>query len=842
MNWEAFNDKLSAFGDGVGRRLKELFGSHTERQVKGLTPLVAEISALEGWAQGLTPEQFKAQTAEWKAAVADGRTSLEEVLPRAFALVREASVRTLGLRHFDVQMVGGIVLHRGNIAEMMTGEGKTLVATLPLYLNALAGKPVYLVTVNDYLARRDCAWMKPIYDFLGVASGSIQSNMQAAERKPLYQNDIVYGTNSEFGFDYLRDNMKLRVEDQVQRHLTFAIVDEVDSILIDEARTPLIISGPAEESSSKYMIADRVARRLKKDKHFEVKEKERQVSLLEVGIEAAESLVGVDSFYSPGNEDWPHFLENALRAHHLYFKDKEYVVEEQEITIVDEFTGRKMHGRRWSDGLHQAIETKEGIPPRQENQTLATITYQNYFRLFKKLAGMTGTALTEASEFYKIYRLDVIQIPTNLPVARADHNDVVYRTEPEKWHAIVEEITQVHERGQPLLIGTTSVEKSEHLSKLLKEHSIPHEVLNAKNHEREANIVALAGARGAVTVATNMAGRGTDIKLGGNFEWRLRRALEEAKLREGDLEHLAQIDEVRKRVRAECDQDQAEVLSLGGLYVLGTERHEARRIDNQLRGRSGRQGDAGTSRFFLSLEDDLMRRFYRDWVKNAMKSLGMTEGQQIESRMVSRAIEKAQKKVEDYNFEIRKSLLEYDEVMDKQRKTIYGVRQEVLESVGLSEKVRLWIASSIQRAAAIHGGDPEGFKGWIQRTFGFEASEAAVTSALTGGKENEPDLEPINALVLAQYEAREAEVGEPTMRRVEQYLLLNAIDSKWKDHLHALDSLKTGIGLRSYGQLDPKNEYKREGFQLFENLMGAVEDEVASLVLRIRVEKPQTTA
>jgi preprotein translocase subunit SecA len=842
MNWEEFNDKLSAFGDSVGLRLKGLFGSHTERQVKGLAPLVAEISELEAWAKGLLPEQFHAQTAEWKAAVADGRTTLEELIPRAFALVREASVRTLGLRHFDVQMVGGIVLHRGNIAEMMTGEGKTLVATLPLYLNALAGKPVYLVTVNDYLARRDCAWMKPIYDFLGVTSGAIQSNMQAAERKPLYQNDIVYGTNSEFGFDYLRDNMKLRVEDQVQRHLTYAIVDEVDSILIDEARTPLIISGPAEESSSKYMIADRVARRLKKDKHFEVKEKERQVSLLEVGIEAAESLVGVDSFYSPGNEDWPHFLENALRAHHLYFKDKEYVVEEQEITIVDEFTGRKMHGRRWSDGLHQAIETKEGIPPRQENQTLATITYQNYFRLFKKLAGMTGTALTEASEFYKIYRLDVIQIPTNLPVARADHNDVVYRTEPEKWKAIVDEIADTHGRGQPLLIGTTSVEKSELLSGMLKAQKITHEVLNAKNHEREANIVALAGARGAVTVATNMAGRGTDIKLGGNFEWRLRRALEEAKLREGDVEHLAQIDEIRSRVRAECDKDQAQVLALGGLYVLGTERHEARRIDNQLRGRSGRQGDAGTSRFFLSLEDDLMRRFYRDWVKNAMKSLGMTEGQQIESRMVSRAIEKAQKKVEDYNFEIRKSLLEYDEVMDKQRKTIYGVRQEVLESIGLSEKIKTWIGTSTQRAAAAHTGDAAGFQGWCHRTFGFEPTQEALKTATDAAGKEGPDIEPVLGEILAQYDAREADVGAETMRKVEQYLLLNAIDSKWKDHLHALDSLKTGIGLRGYGQLDPKNEYKREGFKLFESLMAAVEDEVASLVLRIRVEKPQTTA
>jgi preprotein translocase subunit SecA len=859
MDWDTISDKLTSVGDTTGRWLKKAFGSHTEREVRNLAPLVKEINELESWAQGLSAEQFKAQTAEWKAHLAEGERSHEEmeaelrkILPRAFAMTREASVRTLGLRHFDVQLVGGIILHDGKIAEMMTGEGKTLVATLPFYLNALAGRPVYLVTVNDYLARRDCAWMKPIYDYLGVSSGSIQSSMHALERKPIYACDIVYGTNNEFGFDYLRDNMKVRVEEQVQKHLAYAIIDEVDSILIDEARTPLIISGPAEESSDKYKIADKVARTLVKDEHFEVKEKERTASLLEAGIEAAERIVGVDSFYTPGNEEWPHFIENALRAHNLYKLDDQYVVEEGEVVIVDEFTGRKMSGRRWSDGLHQAVETKEGLTIRRENQTLATITFQNYFRLFSKLAGMTGTALTEASEFFKIYRLDVIQVPTNLPLARVDNMDVVYRTEQEKWTAISDEIELVHKGrpegaldeedkqlpprapGQPLLIGTTSVEKSELLSGMLSRRGIGHEVLNAKNHEREAQIVARAGEMGAVTVATNMAGRGTDIKLGGNFEYRLGIALKEAGLEADDLEHLDQIAEVRERVRAECERDQSEVLALGGLYVLGTERHEARRIDNQLRGRSGRQGDAGFSRFFLSLEDDLMRRFYRDWVKNAMAKLGMTEGQEIESRMVTRAIEKAQKKVEDYNFEIRKSLLEYDEVMDEQRKTIYTVRQEVLEARGLREKAELMLQAAINRASEVHAEDEEGFKGWFQRSFGFECSPETAAEAVDKDGTAAKAVEEVHAF----YDKREQEIGAEWMRRVEQYLLLNAIDSRWKDHLHAIDALKTGIGLRGYGQQDPKNEYKKEGFTLFQNLFAAVEDEVASLILRIQVQRP----
>jgi preprotein translocase subunit SecA len=839
MDWDNFTDRLTSLGESVGRGLKGIFGSHTERQVRKLEPIVHAVAELESWAKGLSAEDFKRHTAEFKAAVAAGSTTLDDILPKAFALVREASRRTLGLRHFDVQIVGGVVLHEGKIAEMMTGEGKTLVATLPLYLNALGGKPVYLVTVNDYLARRDQLWMKPIYDYLGVTSGSIQSPMMAHERKPIYACDIVYGTNNEFGFDYLRDNMKTRLDDQVQRFLEYAIVDEVDSILIDEARTPLIISGPAEQSSDKYKLAHQVAMALVRDEHYEVKEKERQVSLLEVGIEEAERLAGIESFYTPGNEEWPHFIENALRAKELYTRDDQYVVEEGEVVIVDEFTGRKMHGRRWSDGLHQAVETKEGLSIRSENQTLATITFQNYFRLFEKLAGMTGTALTEASEFYRIYRLDVVQIPTNVAVARDDGHDIVYRTEPEKWKAVVDEITRVHEKGQPVLVGTASVERSEKLSGLLGTRGIPHEVLNAKNHEREAAIIARAGEKAAVTVATNMAGRGTDIKLGGNFEWRLKQALAEAGLVEGDPEHLAEIDKVRERVRAQCDRDQAEVLSLGGLYVLGSERHEARRIDNQLRGRSGRQGDVGESRFFLSLEDDLMRRFYRDWVKNAMERLGMSEGQQIESGMVTRAIERAQKKVEEYNFEIRKSLLEYDEVMDSQRKTIYSMRQEVLAGKELRPKIEGMLRSAIERAAGVHLNDAEGLRGWYLKNFGIELEAAAAEAAVTRrGKDKVGDVEPAVKRALAHYDAREAEITPALMRRVEQYLLLNTIDSRWKDHLFAIDALKTGIGLRGYGQLDPKNEYKREGFELFEQLKGAVEDEIASLILRIQVQRP----
>jgi len=837
MDWDQITDKFGAFGDNVGRVLRGVFGARNERMVKELTPLVQQISDLEPWAQGLSKEEMQAETESFKAALAADEVEHDDLIPKAFAMVREASVRTLGMRHFDVQMVGGIILHQGSIAEMMTGEGKTLVATLPLYLNALAG-PAFLVTVNDYLARRDANWMGPVFEYLGLTYGSIQANMSPQERRQIYACDIVYGTNNEFGFDYLRDNMKTRLEDQVQKVLKYAIIDEVDSILVDESRTPLIISGPAEKTANKYAKADEVTRKLVRDEHFEVKEKERQVSLLEDGIERAEELVGVGSFYDEGNTDWPHYIENSLRAHHLYERDTEYVVEEGEVVIVDEFTGRKMNGRRWSDGLHQAVETKEGLKVRDENQTMATITFQNYFRLYEKLAGMTGTAITEAGEFSKVYGLDVIQVPTHLPIARIDSEDLVYRTEKEKWTAIVEELVELQNSGQPVLVGTTSIEKSELLSGMLNRRGVKHEVLNAKQHEREGNVVALAGQKGAITVSTNMAGRGTDIRLGGNFEWRLDRALEEAGLQVGNEEQLEEIDKLREEVRAACDADEAEVKALGGLYVLGTERHEARRIDNQLRGRSGRQGDPGETRFYLSLQDDLMRRFYRDWVANFMEKLGMTEGQAIESKMVSRAIMKAQKKVEDYHFEIRKSLLEYDEVMDEQRKTIYGVRQEVLEMVGIKQKTAEMLRSVTARAAAGHVEDADGFRGWIQKTYNLEISEELAKAAT----EKDGDAEGAIAAVLQRHEEREAELGEELARQVERYLLLETMDSRWKDHLYAIDQLKAGIGLRGYAQKDPKNEYKAEGYELFQKLLEAVEDQVASLILRVQVRKPDEGA
>ncbi|MEM6568431.1 MAG: preprotein translocase subunit SecA, partial [Planctomycetota bacterium] len=759
---------------------------------------------------------------------------------------REASQRTLGMRHYDVQLVGGYVLHQGKIAEMMTGEGKTLMATLALALNALADRPCYLVTVNDYLARRDAEWMRPIYEYLGLSVGAIQSSLDPGSRKPIYSCDIVYATNNELGFDYLRDNMKTSLDQQVQKDLYFAIVDEVDSILIDEARTPLIISGPAEEHVGRYKEADNVARQLVEEEDYEVKEKERQASMTESGIVKAQELLGVESFYEPGFEDWPHYIENALRAHSLYEKDKEYVVEDAEdphtgrvrpeVVIVDEFTGRKMAGRRWSDGLHQAVEVKEGLEPKQETQTLATITFQNYFRMFDKLAGMTGTAITEAGEFHKIYELDVISVPTNKPIARDDAVDTVYRTLPEKWEAICDEIERLQEKGQPVLVGTASVENSEHLSGLLKGRGVPHEVLNAKNHEREAHIVAMAGSKGAVTVSTNMAGRGTDIKLGGNFEYRLAQALEDRGLEEGDLEHLDAINDIRSSVEEQSAQDEAEILDLGGLYVLGTERHEARRIDNQLRGRTGRQGNVGESRFFLSLQDPLMRIFYRDWVVNAMERLGMSEGQPIESGMVARQIARAQKKVEDRNFEIRKNLLEYDEVMDHQRTEIYAARQAVLEGEDLKDRVDIMISNLTDRNAAAYEGDAEGFVDWIQRTYGVDLPKDAAEAAVSP---DNPDLDPTLKAIDERYVERRAAWGDELTKRIESYLVLTAIDQKWKDHLHAMDSLKAGIGLRGYGQQDPKIAYKKEATELFaQNLLPAIESDVASKAMRIEVQKP----
>jgi preprotein translocase subunit SecA len=847
MSWDDITDKFSRVGEGFGRLAKRLVGSENEREVRRLTPVIEEINGLESWANGLDRDAIQAEVAAMRESVRSGEATLDDCLTKMFALTRTASQRTLGMRHYDVQLVGGYVLHEGKIAEMMTGEGKTLMATLALALNALADRPCYLVTVNDYLARRDAEWMKPIYEYLGLTVGAIQSSLDPSARKPVYGSDIVYATNNELGFDYLRDNMKTSLDQQVQKDLYFAIVDEVDSILIDEARTPLIISGPAEDHVGRYREADGVARQLVEDEHYEVKEKERQASLTEEGIVRAQEILGVESFYVPGFEDWPHYIENALRAHSLYEKDKEYVVEEAqdpqtgqvrpEVVIVDEFTGRKMAGRRWSDGLHQAVEVKEGLEPKQETQTLATITFQNYFRMFDKLAGMTGTAITEAGEFHKIYTLDVVSVPTNRPIARADHVDVVFRTLPEKWNAICDEIERVQAIGQPVLVGTASVENSEHLSGLLRERGVAHEVLNAKNHEREAHIVAMAGSKGAITVSTNMAGRGTDIKLGGNFEYRLEQALEQAGLEAGDLEHLEEIDRIRKEVEEQSARDEAEILELGGLYVLGTERHEARRIDNQLRGRTGRQGNVGESRFYLSLQDPLMRIFYRDWVVNAMERLGMSEGQPIESGMVTRQVAKAQKKVEDRNFEIRKSLLEYDEVMDHQRTEIYAARQAVLEGEDLKDRVGTMISNVADRQSLTYEGDAEGFAEWVERNFGVTVEPDAAEAAV---REEKPDLEPTLEPIDRCYEERREGWGDELTRRIESYLVLTAIDQKWKDHLHAMDALKAGIGLRGYGQQDPKIAYKKEATELFaQNLLPAIEADVTSKIMRIEVSRPE---
>ncbi|MFN0205428.1 MAG: preprotein translocase subunit SecA, partial [Planctomycetota bacterium] len=816
VDWDQLSDRFSTNWKNIGLGLRALFGSQNERVVKNFQSIVEKVNKLESWAQGLSQEQMIAKTNELKDQVQNKNRSLDDVMPEAFALVREASVRTLKMRHFDVQLMGGYVLHSGKIAEMSTGEGKTLVATLPCYLNALTGKGVFVVTVNDYLAKRDRDWMAPIYEYLGLKVGAIQQWMSPEDRKPEYAADITYGTNSEFGFDYLRDNMKWKAEDQVQKYLNFAIVDEVDSILIDEARTPLIISGPAEQAGDRYQVADRVARRLQPGTHFEIKEKEKQCLLSDEGIETAQKLVGVDSFYTGPNLDWHHMIETALRAHHLYRNDRDYVVKTSEedgrpeVIIVDEFTGRMMPGRRWSDGLHQAVESKEGIKPREENQTLATITYQNYFRLFKKLGGMTGTAMTEAAEFAKIYNLDVVSIPTNKNVIRKDNADVVYRTTQEKWKAIVEEIERVNKTGQPLLVGTTSIEKSELLSGMLQRKGVPHQVLNAKQHEREANIIKNAGEKGAVTVSTNMAGRGTDIKLG-----------------EG-------------------------VKDAGGLYVLGTERHEARRIDNQLRGRSGRQGDPGYSRFYLALEDDLMRIFYSEKTRNLMKMLGMTEGQAIESPMVTRAIQKAQKKVEQRNFEIRKNLLEYDEVMDQQRKVVYRTRQDALELKNLKERSEEMmikvVDAKIDAILGERGTEPDlpELKQWLHRKFGMESEIQQFEPYTKATRGQKTDRHPLAAYVLdlitKKYAEVEAKETPANMRRIEQYLILNIIDQKWKEHLHQMDALKSGVGFRGYAQVDPKNEYKSEGFRMFQEMLYSVADQYTDQVFKLHVPTEEEVA
>ncbi|MHC5009980.1 MAG: preprotein translocase subunit SecA [Planctomycetota bacterium] len=782
----------------IGKTLQLIFGRRNDRIVKSVLPLVEQVNALEPSTEALDDEALKAKTEEFRARFADGET-LDDMLPEAFAVCREASKRTLGQRPYDVQLIGGWALHRGMIAEMVTGEGKTLVGTLAVYLNAIPGRGVHLVTVNDYLARRDADWMRPVYEALGMTVGAIQANMDSEERIRQYECDITYGTNSEFGFDYLRDNMKVRKESQAQKGLVYAVVDEVDSILIDEARTPLIISGPAEDDRAKYEEADAVARRLRPGEDFEIKLKEHQCVLTEEGQEKAEKLAGT-SFYEGGISDWPHLLEQALRAHHIYGRDKDYVVKEGEIIIVDEFTGRLMEGRRWSDGLHQAVEAKEGIRPRPENQTLATITYQNFFKLYDKIAGMTGTAATEAAEFWKIYQLDVLSIPTNRPLIRIEQDDMIFRTEKEKFGAVIDEILHVHQTGRPILVGTTSIEKSERVSGMLGRRGVEHVVLNAKQHEREGHIGAEAGQAGRVTIATNMAGRGTDIVLG-----------------EG-------------------------VAESGGLHIIGTERHESRRIDNQLRGRAGRQGDPGSSQFFLSLEDDLMRIFAPEWVSGFLGKMGMGDGEAITHPMVSRAITRAQKKVEARNFEIRKNLLEYDEVMDIQRKEVYGLRATLLDEDLEHQKeiiadffdvvVDEHVEEHLGQDVPVDARDPEELAAWFRRHFGVDCDAAALDP-----QDLDATRQTLGEVLRAAWARREQEEGEDAMRLVERFLLLNSIDAKWKDHLHAMDGLKTGIGLRGYAQVDPKVAYKIEGHRMFGEMLSSIRHEVTDMLFKVRLDR-----
>jgi preprotein translocase subunit SecA len=821
--------------------LTKIFGSQHERDVKKMLPMVAAINEMEPSIKALSDDELRGKTAEFRSQIENG-APVDDLLVAAFAVAREAAWRSVKMRPFDVQLMGGTVLHRGRIAEMKTGEGKTLMATLPVYLNALEGKGVHVVTVNDYLARRDSEWMGRIYRFLGLSVGVIQHDMPDGDRKAAYAADVTYGTNNEFGFDYLRDNMKFDLESMVQRGHHYAIVDEVDSILIDEARTPLIISGPSEESIDKYYRIDRIVPRLHKGEEVDegdgkksttgdylIDEKAHQVSLTDEGVEKVEQLLGIRNLYDPDNMEVLHGVNQALRAHALYQLDVDYLIKDGKVVIVDEFTGRMMPGRRWSDGLHQAVEAKEGVKIERENQTLATITFQNYFRMYKKLAGMTGTADTEASEFGQIYNLDVTVIPTNRPMVREDRADLVYRSAGEKWNAVVEEIRDCQMRGQPVLVGTVSIEKSEMLSKLLsRPPKVPHVVLNAKYHEREASIVAQAGRKGAVTIATNMAGRGTDIILGGNPEGLARSEADPETEPEAFQEALDRYTELWARERED-------VLAAGGLHILGTERHESRRIDNQLRGRSGRQGDPGSSRFYLSLEDDLMRIFGSDRIQGLMGRLGMEEGEAIEHGMVSKAIERAQKQVEGRNFETRKHLLEYDDVMNKQREAIYKLRRDILDGREGREYV-LGLASelldSMLETHASEKMDPmdwnmTGLRTDLLASFNINAGDMGLDEM--GIDELRESLWKV---IEQRYTEKESRHAPETMRRFERDVMLHSVDTAWKDHLLALDHLKEGIGLRGYGQRDPLNEYKRESFELFEMMRERVQDDMLQKLFR----------
>jgi len=813
----------------IGTIITKVFGSKNERDIKKLGPVIQRINELESETAHLTDVQLAELTPKFRQRLADGE-SLDDLLPESFAAVREAAKRTLYMRHYDVQLIGGMMLHQGKIAEMKTGEGKTLVATLPAYLNALEGKGVHIVTVNDYLAGRDSEWMGKAYRFLGLTVDCIQHPLTDEQRKTAYGADITYGTNNEFGFDYLRDNMKYELADCVQRGYHFGIVDEVDSILIDEARTPLIISGPADESTDKYYKIDRIVPRLRRDVDYQVDEKARTVNLTEEGVEKAEKLLGVGNLFEPQNMDWVHHIYQALKAHLLFKRDVDYMVKDGEVVIVDEFTGRLMPGRRWSDGLHQAVEAKENVKIERENQTLATITFQNYFRMYKKLSGMTGTAETEAEEFYKIYKLEVAVIPTNKALIRTEYPDIIYRTEREKYNAVVNEIKEHYGEGRPVLVGTISIEKSEKLSTLLKRQGIPHVVLNAKYHAKEAEIVAQAGRKKAVTIATNMAGRGTDILLGGNPDFLTLQTLREKGI---DTSTVSKhdYDKIREHWVSVCQKEHDEVVGLGGLHILGTERHEARRIDNQLRGRAGRQGDPGSSRFYLSLEDDLMRIFASDRISGIMQSLGMDEGVPIESKLITRQIERAQKQVEARNFEIRKHLLEYDDVMNKQREAIYSMRRGLLEGndqkdyiVELANDILLDLMDKhAPREKHQDEWDLDSLRIAVGNQFGLDLPTLGID-----GKNPPPYeelAEKLTGTIHTMYAGKENRVGPDFMRYMERISMLQILDIQWKDHLLALDHLKEGIGLRGYGQRDPLIEYKKESFDMFEELNARIEEE-----------------
>ncbi len=812
---------------------QKIFGTKNERELKRIVPIVERVNSLEPSMEALDDAALKGKTAQFRERLEQGE-ALDELLPEAFAVVREASRRLLGMRHFDVQIVGGVILHQGKISEMKTGEGKTLVATLPVYLNALTGSGVHVVTVNDYLAGRDSEWMGTIYRYLGLDVGVIQHGIGDLERKQAYGADVTYGTNNEFGFDYLRDNMKFSLEDYVQRELNYAIVDEVDSILVDEARTPLIISGPAEDSTDKYYNINTIIPRLKEELHYTKDEKARSAVLTEEGVERVEKLLGVENLYDPATIEINHHVQQALKAHALFKRDVDYVVKDNQVIIVDEFTGRLMPGRRYSDGLHQALEAKEGVRIESENQTLASITFQNYFRMYKKLAGMTGTADTEAAEFKNIYNLDVAVIPTNMPMIRVDNSDVIYRTMKEKYNAVVEEIADCKHRGQPVLVGTASIESSELLSRMMKREGISHHVLNAKHHEREAEIVAQAGRAGAVTVATNMAGRGTDIVLGGNPAFLARH-----KVKDIDSEDYRKALEEMQKL---CEQERASVLEAGGLHILGTERHESRRIDNQLRGRSGRQGDPGSSRFFLSLEDDLMRIFGSERISGLMERLGMTEGQEIENRMVSKAIENAQKRVEGHNFDIRKHILEYDDVMNMQRESVYGQRREILGTEDLSEWIDEMIQETIEDVVQFHVDprahrdewDLDGLADRFFAVFGFRPPMDSFDADVDAIEEG------LLTLARETYRAREAEFGSETMRILEKNFFLQVLDGQWKDHLYGMDQLREGIGLRGYGQKDPLSEYKIEGFGMFEAMMERVREDTIRILFLVQMAEEES--